>query len=126
MVYLQSQEQFVSLLVIQDGTGSRTLSFNYIIMSSKMIQRLTLTTTVLKATYLYLDITEVSFLEVGRNQNLTLSHRRYRMAFALVESGKITKLINGNKGIEVGGVNLCSIFTIWSESERNVYTMFTQ
>ena len=48
------------------------------------------------------------------------------MAFALVESGKITKLINGNKGIEVGGVkHPASIFTIWSESERNigVYTI---
>ena len=48
------------------------------------------------------------------------------MAFALVESGKITKLINGNKGIEVGGVkHPASIFTIWSESERNAIGVYT-
>ena len=48
------------------------------------------------------------------------------MAFALVESGKITKLINGNKGIEVGGVkHPASIFTLWSESERNAIGVYT-
>ena len=48
------------------------------------------------------------------------------MAFALVESSKITKLLNGNKGIEVGGVkHPASIFTIWSESERNAIGVYT-
>ena len=40
--------------------------------------------------------------------------------FALVESGSITKMLRGNKGIEIGGVkHPASIFTLWSESERN-------
>ena len=32
------------------------------------------------------------------------------MAFALVESGKITKLINGNKGIKIGDTQYPSSF----------------
>ena len=43
------------------------------------------------------------------------------MAFALVESGKITKLINGNKGIKIGDIQYPSSFftTVYSEAERN-------
>ena len=53
--------QFVSLLVIQDGTGSRTLSFNAA-YEFKDDTAPTLTTTVLlKVIYSYLDITVVSF-----------------------------------------------------------------
>ena len=46
--------------------------------------------------------------------------------FALVESGSITKMLNGNKGIEIGGVkHPASIFTIWSESERNAIGIYS-
>ena len=46
--------------------------------------------------------------------------------FALVESGSITKMLNGNKGIEIGGVkHPASIFTLWSESERNAIGIYT-
>ena len=40
--------------------------------------------------------------------------------FALVESGSITKMLNGRKGITIDGVqHPQQIFTIWTESERN-------
>ena len=46
--------------------------------------------------------------------------------FALVESGSITKMLRGNKGIEIGGVkHPASIFTLWSESERNAIGIYT-
>ena len=46
--------------------------------------------------------------------------------FALVESGSITKMLRGNKGIEIGGVkHPASIFTLWSESERNAIGVYT-
>ena len=46
--------------------------------------------------------------------------------FAIVESGSITKMLRGNKGIEIGGVkHPASIFTLWSESERNAIGIYT-
>ena len=40
--------------------------------------------------------------------------------FAIVESGSITKYLNGNKGLKIGDIQYPpSIFTLWSESERN-------
>ena len=46
--------------------------------------------------------------------------------FALVESGSITSFPKGNKGIEIGGVkHPASIFTIWSESERNAIGIYS-
>ena len=46
--------------------------------------------------------------------------------FAIVESGSITSFPKGNKGIEIGGVkHPASIFTIWSESERNAIGIYT-
>ena len=46
--------------------------------------------------------------------------------FALVESGSITKMLRGNKGIEIGGVkHPASIFTVWTESERNAIGIYT-
>ena len=49
------------------------------------------------------------------------------MAFALVESGKITKLINGNKGIKIGDNQYpSSLFTtVYSEAERNAAGVYT-
>ena len=40
--------------------------------------------------------------------------------FALVESGSITKLLSGNKGIDDGVQHSRTIFTLWTEAERNV------
>ena len=46
--------------------------------------------------------------------------------FALVESGSITKLLNGNQGIKIGDIQYPpSIFTLWSESERNNIGIYT-
>ena len=47
--------------------------------------------------------------------------------FALVESGSITKMLNGNKGITIGDNQYpVSIFTAaWTESERNVIGIYT-
>ena len=49
------------------------------------------------------------------------------MAFALVESGKITRLINGNKGIKIGDNQYPSSFftPIYSEAERNAAGVYT-
>jgi|TARA_R100000664_G_C2707054_1_gene105254 predicted ribonuclease toxin of YeeF-YezG toxin-antitoxin module len=46
--------------------------------------------------------------------------------FALVESGSITKIINGNKGITLNNVQYPkSIYTLWSEAERNAIGIYT-
>ena len=49
------------------------------------------------------------------------------MAFALVESGKITKMMNGNKGIKIGDIQYPSSFftTVYSEAERNAAGVYT-
>ena len=64
--------QFVSLLVIQDGTGSRTLSYNAV-YEFKDDTAPTLTTTAAKGDLFVFRYNGSKFLEVGRNQNLTLS-----------------------------------------------------
>ena len=46
--------------------------------------------------------------------------------FALVESGSITKMMRGNKGITIGDNQYpASIFTLWTESERNAIGVYT-
>ena len=46
--------------------------------------------------------------------------------FALVESGSITQMINGNRGITVDGVqHPRTIFTLWTEAERNAIGIYT-
>jgi hypothetical protein len=45
--------------------------------------------------------------------------------FAVVESGSITSMPNGNKGIMIGDNQYpASIFTLWSESERNAIGVY--
>ena len=64
--------QFVSLLIIQDGTGSRTISFNAA-YEFKDDTAPTLTTTASKGDLFVFRYNGAKFLEVGRNLNLTLS-----------------------------------------------------
>ena len=46
--------------------------------------------------------------------------------FALLESGSITKMLNGNRGITVDGVqHPRTIFTLWTEAERNAIGIYT-
>mgnify|MGYP003119463326 CR=1 FL=1 len=46
--------------------------------------------------------------------------------FALVESGSITKYFSGNKGLTIGDTQYPkSIFTLWSESDRNAIGVYT-
>ena len=46
--------------------------------------------------------------------------------FALVESGSITQMINGNTGVTVDGVqHPRTIFTLWTEAERNAIGIYT-
>ena len=46
--------------------------------------------------------------------------------FAIVESGSITSMPKGNKGVEINGVkHPASIFKLWSESERNAIGVYT-
>ena len=46
--------------------------------------------------------------------------------FAIVESGSITSMPKGNKGVEINGIkHPASIFTLWSESERNAIGVYT-
>ena len=48
------------------------------------------------------------------------------MAFARVESGSITGYPSGNQGISIGDYNYPrTIFTLWSESERNAIGIYT-
>ena len=64
--------QFISLLIIQDGTGSRTLTWNaaYEFASDTAP---TLTTTAAKGDVFVFRYNGSKWLEVGRNQALTLS-----------------------------------------------------
>ena len=46
--------------------------------------------------------------------------------FALVESGSITKFLNGNKGIQLGDLKYPrAIYTLWTEAERNAINIYT-
>lgn len=46
--------------------------------------------------------------------------------FALVESGKITQMPKGNKGITLNGNKYpASIYTLWTEAERNAIGIYT-
>ena len=46
--------------------------------------------------------------------------------FALVESGTITRYLNGNKGITLGDTQYPrAIYTLWSEAERNAIGIYT-
>jgi hypothetical protein len=64
--------QFVSLLIIQDGTGSRTVTFNAAYEFTEDTAP-TLTTTASKGDLFVFRYNGSKFLEVGRNLNLTLS-----------------------------------------------------
>ena len=64
--------QFVALTVIQDGTGSRTLTWNAT-YEFKDDTAPTLTTTASKGDLFVFRYNGSKWLEVGRNQNLTLS-----------------------------------------------------
>ena len=45
--------------------------------------------------------------------------------FALVESGSITKYLNGNKGITIGDNQYPrAIYTLWTEAERNAINIY--
>jgi hypothetical protein len=67
-----STGQFISILVIQDGTGSRTLTWNAV-FEFKDDTAPTLTTTAAKGDVFVFRYNGSKWLEVGRNQNLTLS-----------------------------------------------------
>ena len=46
--------------------------------------------------------------------------------FALVESGSITKYLNGNRGIQIGDLKYSrSIYTLWTEAERNAIGIYS-
>ena len=46
--------------------------------------------------------------------------------FALVESGSITKMLNGNRGIQIGDLKYPrAIYTLWTEAERNAIDIYT-
>jgi len=46
--------------------------------------------------------------------------------FALVESGSITKMLNGNRGIQLGDLKYPkAIYTLWTEAERNAIGIYT-
>ena len=64
--------QFISILVIQDGTGSRTLTWNAVFEFAEDTAP-TLTTTANKGDVFVFRYNGSKWLEVGRNQNLTLS-----------------------------------------------------
>jgi len=64
--------QFVSLLIIQDGTGSRTLTFNAVYEFANDTAP-TLTSAGNKGDLFVFRYNGTKWLEVGRNLNLTLS-----------------------------------------------------
>jgi hypothetical protein len=64
--------QFISLLIIQDGTGSRTLTWNAVFEFASDTAP-TLTTTAALGDVFVFRYNGSKWLEVGRNQALTLS-----------------------------------------------------
>ena len=64
--------QFISILVIQDGTGSRTLTWNAV-YEFKDDTAPTLTTTAAKGDVFVFRYNGSKWIEMGRNTNLTLS-----------------------------------------------------
>ena len=64
--------QFISILVIQDSTGSRTLTWNAVFEFASDTAPI-LTTTASKGDVFVFRYNGSKWLEVGRNQNLTLS-----------------------------------------------------
>jgi hypothetical protein len=64
--------QFVSILIIQDGTGSRTVTFNAIYEFVGDTAP-TLTATASKGDHFVFRYNGSKFIEVGRSLNLTLS-----------------------------------------------------
>ena len=64
--------QFISILVIQDGTGSRTLTWNAVFEFASDTAP-TLTTTASLGDVFVFRYNGAKWLEVGRNQNITLS-----------------------------------------------------
>ncbi len=64
--------QFISLLIIQDGTGSRTLTWNAVFEFASDTAP-TLTTTASLGDVFVFRYNGSKWLEVGRNQALTLS-----------------------------------------------------
>ena len=45
--------------------------------------------------------------------------------FALVESGSITRMLNGNKSIQIGDLKYPrAIYTLWTEAERNTIGIY--
>ena len=68
--------QFISILVIQDGTGSRTLTWNAVFEFAADTAP-TLTTTASKGDVFVYRYNGSKWLEVGRNQALTLSYENY-------------------------------------------------
>ena len=64
--------QFITILIIQDGTGSRTVTFNAI-YEFKDDTAPTLTTTASKGDVFVFRYNGSKWLEMGRNTNLTLS-----------------------------------------------------
>ena len=64
--------QFISILVIQDGTGSRTLTWNAVFEFASDTAP-TLTTTASLGDVFVFRYNGSKWLEVGRNQALTLS-----------------------------------------------------
>ena len=64
--------QFLSILFIQDGTGSRTITFNAAYEHTGDVAPV-LTTTAAKGDLFVYRYNGAKFLEVGRNLNLTLS-----------------------------------------------------
>ena len=67
-----STGQFISILVIQDGTGSRTLTWNAVFEFASDTAP-TLTTTASKGDVFVFRYNGSKWIEVGRNQALTLS-----------------------------------------------------
>jgi len=46
--------------------------------------------------------------------------------FAIVESGSITSMPRGNKGVKIGDYNYPpAVFTLWTEAERNAVGIYT-
>jgi len=64
--------QFITILIIQDGSGSRTVTFNAI-YEFKDDTAPTLTTTASKGDVFVFRYNGSKWLEMGRNTNLTLS-----------------------------------------------------
>ena len=108
---------FYALIIIQDGTGSRTATFNSVFKFTGGTAP-TLTTTANARDILVFQSNGTNLYESGRVI-------KSKLMFALVQDDAFVRIVNSNKGIEIDDNQYPkTIFTLWTQAEREAIGIF--